>query len=169
MGARGGAGCGPSAGGRRKRAGKVTFCLAERMFGQLQAGTGGEPVLQQILLALQVDAGKSHRLSLAHNIGFLADGALAQPGDLQACFGNRGIGLVERDLEWQGCDADKHVAALDRLTFHHQHLSNTAVDVGADRHLILLDIGIVGADAVARTDPEIQTDGSNKQWPGDHQ
>ena len=57
-----------------------------------------------------------------------------------------GVGLFERDLVVAVVDAGEDLAGLDRLVVAHQHRAQITRDLGSDRVVVGLNIGVVGRD-----------------------
>ena len=61
---------------------------------------------------------------------------------------DRRVGLGHRDPVGLGIDSEQQVPGADRLILAHADLDDPPADFGADRNLVLLDIGVVGRDVV---------------------
>ena len=80
-----------------------------------------------------------------------------------------GVRLVDRDLQRLGIELEQHVAFFHRLVLMHLELDDAAGDVGADRDLVGVDIGVVGvgiAPAVEIDDADADQHGER---PADHE
>ena len=76
------------------------------------------------------------------------------PGVLER-GGKLRLGAVERDLEGLRVDAEEKRAARDGLIGLYENLDDTAVDIGADRDLVRLDVGIIGRHVTAAGKVEV--------------
>jgi hypothetical protein len=130
---------------------------------------GDDLARDQLLAPLQLalrepDVGLGRfQILLAGTIGGL------QADDLVAAVLHVGAGLVDRDLQRLGIELEQHVALLHRLVLVHLELDDAAGDVGAHRHLVGVDIGVVGigiAPAVEIDDADADQHGER---PADHQ
>ncbi len=123
------------------------------MLGSLISGLGGKALAPQRFLAGQVGPGKGDVLARGGEIGPGQRGGIRQRRLAGLGGGNRGIGLSDLQLERFGIDPEQQVAGLDVLVLLDEHLDNLPADLGADRHLVEVDIGIVGRNLALQAAP----------------
>ena len=130
----------------------------EVVLGGVEVRLGGDALVEQALLAierllLEVDV-VLRRLLLGHRL--LVGGA--ELLDLEPSAGERGLGAGKRDAVGLGVDAEQELAGRDRVVLARRDVDDPPGDVGGDRHLVLLDVGVVGRGIAAAGQPEIAAD-----------
>ena len=78
---------------------------------------------------------------------------VGQRGDVGLRGRHRRVGFGDLQPVWLGVDAEQQVARLDKLAFLHLHVDDLADDLGADADLVLLEIGVIGADLALQALP----------------
>ncbi|KIT90179.1 hypothetical protein QU40_00300, partial [Staphylococcus aureus] len=136
---------------------------------RLEIGAGGETLLHQRGLAVVIFLGVGDGVVRRLDVGAGALIADLVGVELHLRGRDRRLGLRNRDPIGLGIDPEEQVAGLDRLVLLHAHFDDAARHVGRDRALVLLDIGIVGRDAVAAGEVEIAHDRQQDGRHAEHQ
>ena len=130
----------------------------EVVLGRVEIRLGGDALVEEALLAIE-------RLPLEGDVvlrGLLLGHRLLVGGaellDLEPGAGQRRLGAGKRDAVGLGIDAEQELAGRHRVVLAGRDIDDASRDVGGDRHLVLLDIGVVGRGIAAAGQPEIAAD-----------